>query len=108
MMDKQFSDFLNFSDCIIANYANPEGKAVNLYVAYYQDQRKGESIHSPETCLPLGGWEFKEAGDATIPVAVHATVTGKMGTDTIYPDTHRGRGSKVENPKPIFLDLNGQ
>ncbi len=48
-MDKQFSDY------IIANYANPEGKAVNLYVAYYQDQRKGESIHSPETCLPVGG-----------------------------------------------------
>jgi EpsI family protein len=66
IMDKKFSDFLNFSDYIIANYANPEGKAVNLYVAYYQDQRKGESIHSPETCLPGGGWEFKEAGDATI------------------------------------------
>jgi EpsI family protein len=31
-------------------------------VAYYESQRKGESIHSPETCLPGGGWEFQQAG----------------------------------------------
>ena len=42
---------------------------MSFYVAYYQDQRKGESIHSPEKCLPAGGWEFKEAGTAMVPVA---------------------------------------
>lgn len=30
--------------------------------------RKGESIHSPETRLPGGGWEFKNAGAVTLPV----------------------------------------
>ncbi len=32
---------------------------INLYVAYYESQRKGESIHSPSSCLPGGGWQFK-------------------------------------------------
>ena len=29
---------------------------VNLYVAYYASQRKGESPHSPIVCIPGGGW----------------------------------------------------
>jgi EpsI family protein len=29
---------------------------VNLYVAYYASQRKGESPHSPLVCIPGGGW----------------------------------------------------
>jgi len=35
-------------------------------VAYYESQRKGESIHSPETCLPGSGWLFDEAGSVTL------------------------------------------
>jgi exosortase D (VPLPA-CTERM-specific) len=66
-MEQQFLDQLKFSDYIMANYANSQGKTVNFYVAYYQDQSKGEAIHSPETCFPSSGWEFTEAGSVTIP-----------------------------------------
>ncbi len=65
-MEQQFLDVLKFSDYIMVNYKNRQGKTVNFYVAYYQDQRKGESIHSPETCLPAGGWEFNNAGTTTV------------------------------------------
>jgi exosortase D (VPLPA-CTERM-specific) len=68
-MEQQFLDVLKFSDYIMADYTDRTGKTVNFYVAYYQDQRKGESIHSPETCLPAGGWEFREAGTAMVPLA---------------------------------------
>jgi exosortase D (VPLPA-CTERM-specific) len=54
-MEQQFLDQLKFSDYIMANYANSQGKTVNFYVAYYQDQSKGEAIHSPETCFPSSG-----------------------------------------------------
>ena len=66
-MEQQFLDVLKFSDYIMADYTDRAGRTVNFYVAYYQDQQKGESIHSPETCLPSSGWEFKEAGNVTIP-----------------------------------------
>ncbi len=65
-MDQQFIDALKFSDYISANYYDRQGKTVNLYVAYYEDQRKGESIHSPESCLPSSGWNFREAGTTSI------------------------------------------
>ena len=31
---------------------------VNLFVAFYDKQTEGSGIHSPEVCLPVGGWEI--------------------------------------------------
>jgi EpsI family protein len=67
-MEKKFLDVLDLNEYVIVNYRNGDGKQVNFYTAYYESQRKGESIHSPATCLPGSGWEFRQAGGATIPV----------------------------------------
>ena len=32
------------------------GTPVALYVGYYPSQRSGETIHSPQNCLPGAGW----------------------------------------------------
>jgi len=34
---------------------------VDFYVGYYQQQRAGESMHSPKNCLPGAGYEVLEA-----------------------------------------------
>lgn len=47
---------LGFSDYVLADYVDPEGAQVNFYVAYYASQRKGVSPHSPQVCIPGGGW----------------------------------------------------
>jgi len=70
-MDQRIIDELDLSDYVIVDYLDPQDTHVNLYVAYYESQRKGESIHSPATCLPGSGWNFKEAGEATIPLPGH-------------------------------------
>ncbi len=67
-MEQEFIDALDLSDYAIIEYQNSTGKSVNFYVAYYESQRKGESIHSPATCLPGGGWIFKQAGAVGIPL----------------------------------------
>jgi exosortase D (VPLPA-CTERM-specific) len=67
-MEQQFIDALHFSDYALVDYENGSKKAVNFYTAYYESQRKGETTHSPETCLPGSGWEFKEAGAAYVPI----------------------------------------
>ncbi|MDP3029143.1 MAG: VPLPA-CTERM-specific exosortase XrtD [Deltaproteobacteria bacterium] len=66
-MDKIFIDELDLSDYAIIDYQNSLGRQVNFYVAYYESQSKGKSIHSPETCLPGSGWIFKQAGAVSIP-----------------------------------------
>ncbi len=67
-LDPEVLSGLYFSDYTIINYVNPEGKLIDLYVAYWQSQRKGESIHSPETCLPASGWLFTKDGLISFPV----------------------------------------
>ena len=66
-MEQKFIDALDLSDYVIMDYKNKQGKSVNFYVAYYESQRKGESIHSPATCLSGGGWIFKQAGAVKLP-----------------------------------------
>jgi len=67
VMEEKFVKELDLSDYVIVDYVNGS-RAVNFYTAYYESQRKGESIHSPETCLPGAGWEFKKAGTVTLPI----------------------------------------
>jgi exosortase len=67
-MEQRFIAELDLSDYVIVDYADRNGKGVNFYVAYYESQRKGESIHSPETCLPGSGWSFRQAGKTTVPL----------------------------------------
>jgi exosortase D (VPLPA-CTERM-specific) len=54
-------DSLKLDDYVLMDYRTPSGPmSVNFYVAYYASQRKGESAHSPQTCIPGGGWEINE------------------------------------------------
>jgi exosortase D (VPLPA-CTERM-specific) len=66
-MEEKFIKELDLNDYVIVDYQNG-GHAVNFYTAYYESQRKGESIHSPETCLPGSGWEFKNLGRVALPL----------------------------------------
>lgn len=57
-LDQYLVDGLCLSDYVLADYADDEGRKINLYVAYYESQSKGRSVHSPGTCMPGGGWRF--------------------------------------------------
>ena len=65
-MEQYFVDVLDLSEYVIINYQNIDGKKINFYVAYYESQRKGQSIHSPATCLPGSGWSFDQSGTVKI------------------------------------------
>jgi EpsI family protein len=51
-------DLLRLDDYLLVNYRDADGLPINFYVAYYQSQRNGFSIHSPRRCLPGGGWRI--------------------------------------------------
>jgi len=65
-LDGVYSDALQLDDYVLADYVNSAGEAVNLYIPYYQSQRKGEAVHSPRSCLPGGGWQMREFGQRTL------------------------------------------
>jgi exosortase D (VPLPA-CTERM-specific) len=57
-LDADVEHVLGFDDYILSDYVGADRKSVNLYVAYYTSQRKGESPHSPLVCIPGGGWQI--------------------------------------------------
>ena len=86
-MAQKFIDVLDLSEYVIINYHNRDGKKVNFYVAYYESQRKGESIHSPATCLPGSGWSFDQSGTVKITNVPgnNGTYGGKPGRNAVGP-----------------------
>ena len=67
---------LGADDYINATYRAPgEAQAVNFFSAFYAKQTEGEGIHSPEVCLPAGGWEIFsfETRQMTFPDTVYGT-----------------------------------
>lgn len=38
------------------------GAPVSLFIGYFPTQRSGQSIHSPQNCLPGAGWSFLSSG----------------------------------------------
>jgi exosortase D (VPLPA-CTERM-specific) len=67
-MEQEFIDVLKFDDYLMSNYWRPrDTSAVNLYIAYYDSQRKGASIHSPKACLPGGGWTMESFDQHIVP-----------------------------------------
>ena len=45
-----------------------QGTKLGLFIAYYAQQRAGESMHSPKHCLPGSGWEIWKHDSAMVPV----------------------------------------
>ena len=53
-------------------HAGASSIPVQLFIAYFPTQRSGQSIHSPQNCLPGSGWTFTSSG-----VTTFADRTGK-------------------------------
>ncbi len=74
-LDPEVAAVLAADDYVSGTYSGSAEPYVNLFVAYYDDQTEGGGIHSPEVCLPAGGWEVfdLEPREVTIPDTVYGT-----------------------------------
>jgi exosortase D (VPLPA-CTERM-specific) len=58
---------LKLTDYLLRNYLAPhEPAGINLYVAYYESQRKGEAVHSPRSCIPGDGWQIESLSQVAV------------------------------------------
>ena len=75
---------------------------VGLYAGYYRSQRQGDTIHSPQNCLPGAGW--RPVSSATInltspggSVPVNQYVIQKGLDQQVVLYWYQGRGRVVAN-----------
>jgi exosortase D (VPLPA-CTERM-specific) len=60
LLEPEIERILRPDDYLLSNYKRSDGKVVNLYVAYYASQRKGDQPHSPSDCIPGSGWQINK------------------------------------------------
>lgn len=53
------------------------GVNADLFIAYYAEQRAGESMHSPKHCLPGSGWEIWDYGSTSVDANGHSFEVNK-------------------------------
>jgi exosortase D (VPLPA-CTERM-specific) len=86
-LDKAVETFLGVDDYLLADYKQAEKGAVNFYVAYYASQRKGVSPHSPQVCMPGGGWVISSMSRIAVKVAGRSDF--EVNRTVINKDNHR-------------------
>ena len=105
-LESNVLDTLKLTDYFIGNFARADdSQAVNLYTAWYEEQRKGASIHSPRTCLPGGGWAIQshtiEAIDSVdaygAPLNVNRVLMQMGDNQQLVYYWFQGRGRNVTN-----------
>jgi exosortase D (VPLPA-CTERM-specific) len=70
LLDTNVEATLGADDYLVVDFSNAAHSApVNLFVAFYENQRAGKAIHSPEVCIPAGGWEVSEWETVSITLA---------------------------------------
>jgi EpsI family protein len=59
-LDQPTLDILGPGEFLVRDYENTShpqtGPWINLYIAYFPTQKAGDTIHSPQHCLPGAGW----------------------------------------------------
>jgi EpsI family protein len=68
VMEQEVKDVLRADDYVTREYATSPAQSANLFVAFFNSQRAGQTPHSPKNCLPGGGWVWTVSD--TIPVTV--------------------------------------
>ncbi len=94
-LDQQTLDILGPGEFLVRDYENaspsqpqPEPQPepwINLYIAYFPTQKAGDTIHSPNHCLPGAGWvptarevvQIARPGGSSFPV--NRYVVSKLG-----------------------------
>ena len=96
--------FLGLDDYILANYVAPEKPSINLYIAYYKSQRNGVSPHSPQVCIPGGGWLITSLEEkrfdqvkSSVPVIYNRVVIQRNDFKQIVYYWFDQRGRKIAN-----------
>jgi EpsI family protein len=101
-VDDEVLNVLGVDDYVNRLYAQAGQPPVSLYIGYYGSQRQGDTIHSPQNCLPGAGWQAIDSGTTTLDVGgstvtVNRYVIEKGLKRQVVLYWYQGRGRVVAN-----------
>ena len=111
-LDQATLDVLGPGDFLLRDYVRSSSEPdVNLYLAYFPSQRTGDTIHSPQNCLPGAGWApveskqiaFVAGNGTTIPINRYIIAQGPNRELVYYWYQAHGRVTPSEYWAKIYL-----
>jgi exosortase D (VPLPA-CTERM-specific) len=104
-LESVYLDALKLNDYYLGDFAREGASPVNLYVAWYDSQRSGQSAHSPRSCLPGGGWRINDLRQVSLaqvqgpqgPVAVNRALISSGNDRQLVYYWFQQRGRVVTN-----------
>jgi exosortase D (VPLPA-CTERM-specific) len=74
-LDPVIETALAADEYLLADYSSQDQiSPVNLFMTYYKKTTGGPGIHSPEVCIPGGGWEISRWQQISVPIGPVFTV----------------------------------
>jgi EpsI family protein len=73
-IDPEVLETLGSGNYLSRLYTNEKTPPIDLFIAYYNSQRSGDTIHSPKNCLPGSGWTPLESQRILLPVAPNKSI----------------------------------
>jgi len=106
MLEPEIERILAADDYLLIAFDKPDAEPpVDMFVAWYRKQTEGSGIHSPEVCIPAGGWEIAkikqvemiiETTDGqSIPVKLNRAVIQKGLSEQLVYFWYDQRGRKM-------------
>ena len=77
-LDASTTRALRTDQVLLRYYTDMNGRRVELFIGYYQDQRFGAQVHSPLHCLPGSGWTILRHDKMLLPFATNAAIANKL------------------------------
>jgi EpsI family protein len=68
VIDEETEEILKSSQDLWRSYTDSNNQKIELFVAYFKDQKYGEQVHSPIHCLPGSGWEITNKETFDVPI----------------------------------------
>jgi len=68
-MEQEVQDTLRADDYLTRDYARVAAETANLFVAFFNSQRSGQTPHSPKNCLPGSGWVWTVSDTVQVTIA---------------------------------------
>jgi exosortase D (VPLPA-CTERM-specific) len=88
-LDSDSLNALGLTDYLLADYTREASDSgpVNFYIAYYASQRAGIHAHSPQLCIPGGGWSIINQSIVDMPLAP----SGSLSTNRVVIEKRGAR-----------------
>jgi EpsI family protein len=101
-IDEETLKILRADETLSRNYTGPSSAIpINLFVAFFNTQRKGQTPHSPKNCMPGSGWnpttsdEIDIAVEGRGPIRVNRFIVANMDRKSVVLYWYQSRDRVV-------------